>query len=88
MKMKYEFAIREIAGDYVLVPLGQGALHFSGMLTTSQVGAFIVRCLAEEITMEALTEKLMEEYDVDAATAAADLEEFTGLLRKVDLLQE
>lgn len=88
MKMKYEFAARDIAGDYVLVPLGEAALHFSGMMTTTDVGAFIVQALAEELTLEELTEKLMAEYEVDADTAAADLKEFTDQLRKLDLLEE
>lgn len=88
MKMKYEFAVRDIAGDYVLVPLGEAALHFSGMMTTTDVGAFIVQALAEETTLEELAEKLMAEYEVDAATAMADLKEFTAQLRKLDILKE
>lgn len=88
MKMKYEFAVRDIAGDYVLVPLGEAALHFSGMITTSDVGAFIVRTLTEETSLEELTGKLMEEYNVDAETAAADLKEFTDQLRKLELLED
>lgn len=87
MKMKYEFVVRDIAGDYVLVPLGEAALQFSGMLTTSDVGAFIVENLAQETSLEVLTEKLMTEYDVDAATAEADLKEFTDLLRRHGLLE-
>lgn len=88
MKMKYEFAVRDIAGDYVLVPLGQAALDFSGMITTSDVGAFIVESLAKETTLTELTEKLMAEYNVDAATAEADLKEFTQQLRKLNLLED
>ena len=37
MKLKYEFSVREIAGDYVLVPLGEAALKLSGMITTNEV---------------------------------------------------
>lgn len=88
MKMKYEFTVRNIAGDYVLVPLGEAALHFSGMMTTSDVGAFIVENLAKDISLEELTGKLMEEYNVDAGTAEADLKEFTDQLRKLNLLEE
>ena len=88
MKVKYEFAIRQIAGEYVLVPLGRAALQFSGMLTTSEVGAFIFRTLAQETSLEELKAKLMEEYEVDEQTAAADLEEFLAQLRKLKLLEE
>lgn len=88
MKVKYEFAIREIVGEYVLVPLGQSALQFSGMLTTSDVGAFILRCLQQETSEKELTAKLIEEYDVDEQTAAGDLQEFLDQLRKLKLLEE
>lgn len=88
MKMKYEFAIREIAGEYVLVPLGQAALRFSGMMTTSDVGAAIIEALARDTTPAEVTAKLMEQFDVDAQTAAADLEEFLDQLRQLKLLEE
>lgn len=86
MKLKYEFAVREIVGEYVMVPLGSSALEFSGMISTSETGAFLAEALKNEVTREELLRKVLENYDVDAQTAAADLDEFLAVLRKLNVL--
>ena len=50
MKLKYEFAVREIVDEYVMVPLGASALEFSGMISTSETGAFLVEALKHDVT--------------------------------------
>lgn len=86
MKLKYDFAVRDIAGEYVMVPLGEGALAFGGMISTSEAGALLVDALKKEITREELATLLMEEYEVDEATAYSDLDEFLSQLNKLKLL--
>ncbi len=87
MKLKYEFAVREIVGDFVLVPLGEGALKLSGMITTNDVGAFLCELLKQDTTERALTERLVEEFEVDVATAADDVREFLDQMRQLDLIE-
>lgn len=86
MKLKYDFVVREIVGEYVMVPLGEGALAFSGMISTSETGALLAEALRQDVTRQELLERLLAEYDVDEQTANADLEEFLSQLRKLDLL--
>ena len=88
MKLKYEFAVREIMDDYILVPMGEAALAFSSMITTSEVGAFLCGQLRKDVTREELLAKVLEEYDVDSQTAQADLDEFLGQLRQMELLED
>lgn len=88
MKLKYEFAVRNIAGEYILVPMGAGALQFSGMVTTNAVGAAICDCLKENTTSQAILENLLQEFDIDEATAKADMEAFLADLDKAGLLEE
>lgn len=87
MKLKHEFTIRQIAGEYVMIPMGKSALAFSGMITTNEVGAYICQQLSEEIGEAALLEKICREFEVEEAVAAADLEQFLQLLRQAELLQ-
>lgn len=87
MKLKYDFAVRDIAGEYVMVPLGEGALAFGGMISTSEAGALLVNALKNEITREALASLLMEEYEVDESTAYSDLDEFLNQLNQLNLLE-
>ena len=88
MKLKYEFSVREIMGDYILIPAGESALAFSKMMTTTEVGAFLCDHLQREYTREELLEKVLAEYEVDRQTASEDLDEFLTALRELDLLTE
>ena len=87
MKLKYEFAVREIAGDYVLVPLGAAALKLSGMIATNAVGAFLWEQLMSETTEKAMTKRLLEEFEIDAVTAANDVKAFVSQLRELNLVE-
>lgn len=88
MKLKYDFAVREIVGEYIMVPLGAAALKFSGMISTSETGAALAEALKEHVTRQELLQQLLEQYDIDEATAAADLDLFLDQLRQLDLLIE
>lgn len=87
MNIKYEFAVREIMGDYILVPIGQSALAFAGMVTTTEVGAFLWKHLPSAQDEEELVELLLNEYDVDRETASADTAEFLQKLREMGILE-
>lgn len=87
MNIKYEFAVREIMGDYILVPIGQSALAFAGMITTTEVGAFLWKHLPSAQDEEELVELLLNEYDVDRETASADTAEFLQKLREMGILE-
>ena len=41
MKIKGTFVLRDIAGDTVIVPVGETALSYNGMITTTRTGAAI-----------------------------------------------
>lgn len=88
MKLKYEFVERLIVDEYVLVPAGEAARTFGGMITTSEVGATIMRALKQDVTQAELLALLMEEYDVDAQTANSDLNAFVQQLREWNVLED
>lgn len=88
MKLKYEFLIREIMDEYVVVPMGESALLFSGMITTNAVGACLWKELEQETTQQALVSRLTEEFAVDEARAKEDVEKFLDGLRELQLLEE
>ena len=88
MKINKEFAVRDIAGDYVLVPVGESALSFNGMLTTNEGGAFICEGLKEDIARDVRSARLCDEFDGDPAQIESDLNEFLDKLRELNLLSE
>lgn len=88
MKLKYEFTVREIMDEYVVIPAGESAIAVSGMLVTNDVGAALWEGLKTDTAEEALVARLLEEFDTDAVTAKQDVAEFIANLRKLDLLEE
>lgn len=83
MKTNPEFIARDIAGELVLVPIGNAAKNYGGLITCNEVGAFIWKVLEGETDMEGLVAAILEEFDVDAATALNDAEEFISKLKEV-----
>ena len=72
-------------GSYMLVSLeGEG----STMQTMNETGAFLWDALSSDTTIANLTEKMVKEYDIDAATAQDDIEKFVARLRAAGLLDE
>lgn len=82
------FLIREIAGENVAIPTGEAAHHLSGLVVINACGRFLFELLQTEQTEEELVRSLMEVYDVDTATARADVAEFLEVLRRNDMLSE
>lgn len=88
MRVEKEFVLREIAGDYIIIPTGKTVLEFNGLVTVNEVGVSLWKMLQEEVTFEELVKGILEEYDVDEAVAREDIREFldkiieSGILAK------
>lgn len=88
MKIKGTFVMRDIAGDIVIVPVGETALSYNGMVTTNATGAAIWKTLESECDRETLIQTLLDRFDIDYNTAAADTDEFLEKLRTLEMLDE
>lgn len=88
MRISDKFILRQIAGEYIIIPTGQTTLKFNGMITVNEQGAFLWEALKEEITEDALVEAVLAEYDTDRKTAQADVAEFLEVLRQKRILNE
>ena len=88
MKIKDNFLLKEIAGNYVVVPVGDELVDLNCMITLNESGAFLWNNLKNDITEEALLSALLSEYDADKEIAAADIKEFLSNVRKIGALDE
>lgn len=88
MKIKDGYLLREVAGSNIVVPIGEGSMDFSGVITLNEVGAFIWNLLENDVTKEQIVEKMLSEYDVDKTTAENDVEEYITALRGADLIAD
>ncbi len=88
MKIKDGFILREIAGSFVVVPVGQNLVDFSSMITLNETASFLWNCLVEGADEAALCEKLLTEYEgVTKEDALADIKEFIKVLEEKNILE-
>ena len=87
MKVKDNFILKKIAGSYMVVPVRTRAVDFSGIIKLTESGAFLWKQLEVGAAREELIAEMLEEYDVDEARAAADIDRFITKLREADLLE-
>lgn len=86
MTPKYEFVVREVAGETLLIPVGTATLSLNGMVVLNDCGKFLWELLPGAESEASLVEALLDEYDVDRATASQDVREFLDSLRKHDII--
>ena len=86
MIIKKELIKRESAGETVLVPVGKAVYDANGLFVMNELGAFLWDRLGEADSVQSLTAAVLEHYEVDEATAKADIEEFLEALRKLDVI--
>lgn len=76
MKLKENFVLRQVAGNWVVIPVGDAALGFDGMLTLNDTGAMLWKVLEKDPDPKALVAALTAEYDVSHQQAQEDVEAF------------
>ncbi len=88
MKIKEGYLLRTVAGSNIVVPVGEGSMDFSGVITLNEVGAFLWKGLESDNTQDGLLTALLGEYEVDEAVAKADIADFVDKLKGAGLLEQ
>ena len=88
MKIDKNFVLREIAGEYIIIPTGRTALEFNWLITVNEVGMELWKMLQKDVTFDDLLNGILEEYDVDENAAREDIQEFLDRLVKGGILTE
>ena len=87
MKIKDNFALRQVAGTWVVLPLAAATLNFNGMLTLNESGCMLWNLLKQGSTREALATALTDEYEVTFEQALADVDEYLNKLDKAGCIE-
>ena len=80
MKIKKGFVIRNVGGESVVVPVGEMAKSFHGMINLNSTGAFLWKFFSEEHTVDEAVALMQKEYDIDEATAKNDVQAFVDTI--------
>jgi len=86
MQIKSEFMLKNVAGSFIVVPIGENSVNFNAMITLNESGAFLWNELSEDKTEDQLVSALTAEYDVDEATARKDISRFIESIKGAGLL--
>ncbi len=88
MKIKDGFILRKIADTDMVVPIGDNIAYFNGIISLNETAAFLWKKLSEGVETSALTEALMETYQISREVAEADTEQFIYQLREAAILAD
>lgn len=88
MRIVPGFIVRQIADQTLAIPTGESARALSGLVALNESGQFLFELLQTPRTEDQLVEAMLEAYEVDEASARADVADFLQILRQSRLLDE
>ncbi len=86
-KSKAGFKLREVAGQRIVVPVGEASKLLKGVLSLNSTSMFLWKLIETPITAEEMTEALLDAYDVERSTAESDVENFLKTLLEANIIE-
>lgn len=86
MKIKQGFILREVAGNFIVVAVGNAVKEFNGVINLNETGAYLWKKLQDGADEEGLVKALLEEYEVEEDLARKDVKAFVEKLQGAKLL--
>jgi len=87
MKINKNFALRQVAGTWVVMPLAEGNLDFNGMIALNETGSLLWRALEKGCEREDLVNLLTSEFEVTCDEALKDVNEFIDKLASIGCIE-
>lgn len=86
MRISDQFMLRQVADEYLVIPVGEAALRVKGLIALSESGSLLYRRLQSGCSEEELVRALLAEYEIDGETARADTLQFLEQMRRLGIL--
>ncbi len=87
MKVKDGFVLRNVVDEYIVMPTGDNIAKFDGAVVLNEVSAFVFEQMKHPVSREDLLEAVLNEFEVDEATARADLDVLIEKLTEMGLIE-
>jgi hypothetical protein len=89
MRIKNGFVLRQVCGENVIVGEGLGAINFGKMLALNETAAWLWQQAVAmgDFTVDALAQKLCDEYEVSLDEAKADVKSIVAEWQNVGVLE-
>ena len=80
MEIKKKVILRSVAGEHMLIPVGETVFEYNGIFMMTDSGRLLWQSIEKGADENELISVLMKEYEIDSDTASADVKEFLEML--------
>ena len=88
LKIKAGFILKEIAGKFIVVSVGNRVKEFNGIINLNETGVFLWKLLEIGCDEQSMVNEFLSVYDVDENTAKTDVSKFVAKIKEANLLIE
>ncbi len=86
MEIKKQVILRSVAGEHMLIPVGETVFQYNGIFMLTESGKILWENIEKGATEDDLVTALTVEYGIDSDTAKADVQEFLEMLRSFEII--
>ena len=88
MKAKKGFNLRVVCGENIIVAEGEENIDFSNIISMNESSAYLWQKVQDkDFSVDDMAQLLMEEYEVDEATAKKDVEVLANQWRQAGIIE-
>ncbi len=87
MKLKKDYVLRQIANTWVVLPLAEEMVNFSGMLRLNDSGAMLWKAMEQGADEIAMSKLLVSEYGISESQAVEDVQAFLEKLLQIGCME-
>lgn len=84
-QLKSKFVSRKVGNEMVLVPLVSNVAQMDTLFNLNETAGFLWENLDENSSVEQLKNQLLENFEVDDATAEKDVKDFLDRIQKFEV---
>ena len=88
MIAKPGFVLRNVVDEFILMPTGDNIGKFNGTVLLNEVSAFVWEKLQNPMSKDDLLKAILDEFEIDRATASADLDTLIVSLRGYGVIED
>jgi hypothetical protein len=87
MKRKADFAMHDVGGENLVVPLGAQVMDLNGIITLNRTAACVWELLEQDRSLDELAAAVAERFDVGVEAARADVQAFVAEIAEMGLIE-
>ena len=88
MKIKENYVMREVAGQAIVIAIGEESERFKGMINLNRTGRDVWLYMEKGLDSDEIAKKISEKYEVDLNVAKHDIESMIARLYKAGVLEK